>query len=96
MNQELAQIDLYLNEDSHRLEMNIEGHIAYVEYEIKPDYWELTHTLVPEELAGRGVGKVLAEKVFSYLEANNRKVKVYCPFLIKYLSKNPEWKKVTI
>ncbi|XP_059610371.1 protein NATD1 [Phlebotomus argentipes] len=72
----------------------IETHKAELFYRQEKSIIHLDHTEVPEELNGRGVGKVLAQGAFKYVAEKNLKMKVHCDFLQHYLEKyGSEYKK---
>ncbi len=96
MTQHTKDTPLVNNETNNRFELTIDGHTAFVDYQHHADYLELTHTEVPDALSGRGLGKILAEKVFRYLEQEKKKAKVSCSFLAKFLERHPEWQGVIV
>ena len=51
----------------------------------------LTHTRVPERLAGLGVGSTLARGVLEALRASGRQAVLRCPFMAAYRSLHPEF-----
>ncbi|VEN63891.1 unnamed protein product [Callosobruchus maculatus] len=55
---------------------------ATVGYEqIDDNTYNLVHTNIPEELQGRGLGTILAQRIFEHLVNNNKKFKLTCEFL---------------
>lgn len=50
--------------DKMRFELEVDGHTAFAQYRRSGDRIVLTHTEVPRELAGRGIGSQLASGVF--------------------------------
>jgi len=50
----------------------------------------LTHTIVPEELAGKGLAKMLLEDVLKQIEKAGKKAVAKCSYIVKYQEKNPE------
>jgi len=93
MEHKTAPMDLINNEAESRFELVIDGHIAFVAYNKIP-VLTLTHTEVPEALGGKGIGKLLAEKVFTYLQTKGEKARVVCPFLLAYIKRHPEWQSI--
>lgn len=86
---------LILNEDKKRFELLIEGHTAFIEYIITNDRTMfLTHTEVPNSLAGKGVGSKIVSLVLEYIKANEYTLAPLCPFVAKYLTKNLQWKEI--
>jgi predicted GNAT family acetyltransferase len=51
----------------------------------------LTHTEVPQELSGRGIGSRLARGVLDDIRAAGLKVVAKCPFMAGYIGKHPEY-----
>jgi len=78
------------NQQRQQLQLTIEGELAFLEYRVKDDIIYLMHTEVPERLGGRGIGTALASAAFDHAAAHNMKIKVYCPFVQKYLDRHPE------
>lgn len=84
--------EVTLNTDKNRFELKVENAIALVEFEkTEPNILDLTHTEVPEELGGQGVGSKLVKGVLQYIKDNNLKLIPSCPFIEKYIGKHPEW-----
>jgi predicted GNAT family acetyltransferase len=78
------------NQQQQQLQLSIEGELAFLEYRLKDGVIYLMHTEVPERLGGRGIGTALAAAGFDYAKAHNLKVKVYCPFVKKYLDRHSD------
>lgn len=87
-------IPLVDNISDQRFELTIDGYTAIIEYKIIGDSIYLLHTETPEELGGKGVGAAIAEKAFSYIEEHHLKAVAYCPFIVAYLERHPEWKRI--
>ena len=78
------------NEDECRYEYHIDGHTAYITYEDKEGKMHLTHTIVPEELAGKGLARTLLEDVLDEIEKAGKKAVSVCSYVEKYEEKHPE------
>ena len=74
-----------------RYELDVEGHIAVAYYQRAGDVITLTHTEVPQELSGRGIGSQLARGVLDDVRAAGLKVVAKCPFMAGYIAKHPEY-----
>ena len=93
MSDKYPGLELVKNEDKKRFEMEVENHIAFVEYILTNDnVMFLTHTEVPKALEGKGVGGSIVEKALSYIKENEHTLAPLCPFVASYLRKHPEWK----
>ena len=79
------------NAAKHRYELNVDGHIAFVEYQLSPGVIDLVHTFVPKELGGRGIGSILAKGVLDSVRSRDLKVIATCPFIAGYIGKNPDY-----
>ena len=82
------------NPEETRFEANIDGHIAFVSYLRRADTIFLTHTEVPKELEGRGLGSALAKAVLERARAEHWKVVPRCPFIAQYIERHPEYRSV--
>ena len=80
--------------------VEIDGSVAVLEYEMSSansqSVIHLVSTKVPDTLAGKGVGSLLAEAAFSHSRQNQLRVKNSCWFLDKYLDKNPQFKTLLV
>jgi predicted GNAT family acetyltransferase len=82
------------NSALHRFELAIDGseEIAAAYYRVDDNgNIVLTHTEVPFEFSGRGIGSHLAQGVFDLLRSSGRKAVLLCPFMAAYYSRHPEY-----
>ncbi|WP_297905976.1 GNAT family N-acetyltransferase [uncultured Parabacteroides sp.] len=89
--------ELIDNEERHQYEFHIEGYVPRIEY-IKNKNGEiyLTHTEVPVEFEGKGIGSLLVEKVLSDIEKKGLRLVPLCPFVTGYIQKHPDWKRIVM
>ena len=78
------------NTDARRFEIEIDGKFAIAEYEMHGDTITFTHTLVPPELGGRGLGTQLIRAGLKSARDRGLKVKPDCPFFAKYMKEHAE------
>jgi len=78
------------NTQDHQYEFHIDGHIAYIRYHEKNGNLHLTHTTVPDELAGKGLARTLLEAVLKQIKTDNKKAVAQCSYIVNYLVKHPE------
>jgi predicted GNAT family acetyltransferase len=79
------------NQERHRFELEADGYTAFSEYNRTPGLITITHTEVPKELGGRGIGTALAHGLMELIRAEGIKVKPLCPFVKAYIEKHPEY-----
>jgi uncharacterized protein len=75
---------------AHRFEMAVGDSIAAAYYRLEDGKVVLTHTEVPQELSGQGIGSRLADGVFRLIRASRRKAVVRCSFMAGWVNRHPE------
>lgn len=73
-----------------KYEYHIDNHIAYITYDDQDGNMHLTHTIVPDALAGKGLAKTLLEAVLEQIKKDNKKAVAQCSYVVNYLAKHPE------
>lgn len=85
------EIPVVDNPDASQFEARVDGHLAFVSYARRGDLIIFTHTEVPKELQGRGLGNVLAHAVLERARQERWKVVARCPFIAAYIARHPEY-----
>jgi predicted GNAT family acetyltransferase len=75
----------------HRFELDVDGHTAVSYYQRAPGVITFTHTEVPQELSGRGIGSALVRGALEAARAEGLKVVAKCPFVSAYIASHPEF-----
>jgi len=75
----------------NRFELDADGHVAVAYYRLSPGAITFTHTEVPAELSGRGIGSALTRGALDQVRAQGLKVVAQCPFIGAFISKHPEY-----
>lgn len=91
---DLNKVPMTNDESSRQFEMEVEGRMVKLEYELNGTKMFLTCAKVPKSLADKGVGAELVERVFRYIEQNKLKLVPMCSFVTEHLRKHPEWKRI--
>ena len=73
--------------EASRFEAVVDGQVAFLQYERRPDAFVLVHTEVPESLRRRGIGSLLAKVGLQLARAEGLPLVVKCQFLRDYLRK---------
>ncbi len=79
------------NPAQQRFEVQVETHLAELVYTLSGNVITFTHTGVPKELEGHGLGSKLARTGLDYARANGLKVISTCWFINGYLERNFEY-----
>lgn len=83
--------EVFDNTAESRFELAAGGATAIAEYRIEAGRVVLTHTKVPQQLSGQGIGSRLAQGVFEAIRDSGRKVALECPFMAAYARRHPEY-----
>jgi predicted GNAT family acetyltransferase len=79
------------NGDEQRFELVVDGLTAFAAYQRDGNVIVFTHTEVPPELQGRGVGSALARGALDAARAEGAEVVPLCPFIASYIRRHPEY-----
>ena len=85
------KLDVKKNLERRRYETEVNGYTAFIDYIKAKNAIYLTHTEVPAQLGGQGVGTSLVREVLSLIKDEGEKVAPLCPFVAAYIRKNREW-----
>jgi predicted GNAT family acetyltransferase len=88
--------DIINNTRGHRFELSVDGHLAKAWYRLAPGTITFTHTDVPEELEGRGIGSRLARFALDHARAEHLSVVALCPFIAGWIGRHPEYKDLLV
>ena len=79
------------NRSAQRFELRVEQRLARLDYLLQGQTILFTHTEVPPELEGRGLGSRLAQAGLAYASEQGYKVRTTCWFIAGYLQRHPEY-----
>jgi predicted GNAT family acetyltransferase len=79
------------NAEKNQFEVEGTDGMATLTYREMPDRITLLHTEVAPELAGKGLGGVLARGALDYARSTKRKVLVTCKFVKTFIARHPEY-----
>ena len=85
---------LRVNDASHRLELEIERSIAFIEYKLVKNTLFLIHTEVPPALKGKGAGNAIVQKALHYAKNYGYKIVPICDYVQHYLTNHKEWNEI--
>ncbi len=88
----MEKYNLKDNKAHSRYEFAVDGQIAYIDYERDGDLIVLTHTIVPEEYEGRGIGSQLVGAALADIRRKGLQVIPQCPFVAVYIERHPIWR----
>ncbi|MFC7302506.1 GNAT family N-acetyltransferase [Cognatiluteimonas weifangensis] len=69
----------------------LEGHEARLEYDPVEGGLDLTHTLVPDAIGGRGVAGQLVRAALEFARAQGLRVRPSCSYVEAWMRRHPEY-----
>ena len=84
-------MDVTDNTAHQRFELKAGDHTAVAYYKLSGGVITFTHTEVPQELSGQGIGSRLARGALEQVRHRGLKVVAQCPFIAAFIRKNPEF-----
>lgn len=79
------------DQEHRRFQTSVEGHTAYVEYDIHDGMLNILHTVVPSPVEGRGIASALVRHAFDYALRQGLKPEATCSYARTWLARHPEY-----
>jgi hypothetical protein len=73
-----------------RFELEEDGETGFLTYEQRDGVITFTHTIVPPELEGRGIGSRIVKAGLAFARDEGLKVVPQCSFVRTYIERHPE------
>ncbi len=87
---DLQKIQVINNPAAGRFEAWVNGYLAELVYHIDGRDMIITHTGVPVELGGQGLGSRLVRVALEYAQEHSYRVISFCSFVDGYIQQHPE------
>jgi hypothetical protein len=87
-----AQAEVTHDERRRRFELKADGGTGFLTYLRDGGTVVFTHTVVPPELEGKGIGSRIVRAGLDYVRAEGFKVVPQCPFVGAYIERHPEYR----
>lgn len=84
-------MDIQHDEIKKRFRMEVDGYTAHVAYEIHDGGLDIRHTIVPEEIGGRGIASILVKAAYDYARCHQLKPVATCSYAAIWLKRHPEY-----
>ena len=82
------------NQEKKQYEFHIDNNIVRVEYIRAQNNIYLTHTEVPRNLEGQGLGSAIIKAALEDVKVNGWTLIPLCPFVASYIKKHPEYREL--
>ena len=90
MNDKALKLDVRDNPERKRFEIDLGDGMAIAEYVLMPGKIMFTHTEVPPEHEGQGIGTALIEAALASARERGLEVIPTCPFFASYMKRHAE------
>ena len=84
------------NQEAKQYEFHIDGLVPRIEYIKAQNQIYLTHTEVPTQLEGKGIGAELVKQALEDIEKQGLTLVPLCPFVALYIKRHPDWRKLVM
>ena len=68
----------------------LEGRVAFVEYRLLDNCFDIVRTFVPKPIEGRGIASALVKMAYDYASQNGWKPIASCSYAVLWLKRHPE------
>ena len=76
--------------DEQRFQTIVDDQLCVLDYRELPGVLQLTHTGVPDAVAGRGIAAELVKAALDHARAHGLKIEPRCSYVRVYLRRHPE------
>jgi predicted GNAT family acetyltransferase len=84
--------DIRNNEQETRFETTVDGSVAFAEYDLEePNRIVFTHTIVPDELSGRGLAGEIVKFGLDYAREQGLTVVPQCSYVAAWIKRHAEY-----
>jgi predicted GNAT family acetyltransferase len=85
-------LDIRNNEQESRFETTVDGSVAFSEYDLEgPNRIVFTHTIVPDELSGRGIAGEIVKFALDSAREQGLTVVPQCSYVAAWIKRHPEY-----
>lgn len=84
------------NIEKKQYEFQLPNHTPRIEYIRAKNNIYLTHTEVPQELEGQGIGSELIKQALEDIKEKDLTLVPLCPFVAHYIKEHPQWKELVL
>jgi len=81
-------MEIIHNKKNHRFEVVVNGITAHTQYLIENGTLDIRHTIVPDEIGGRGIASKLVEATYAWAKTQNLAPRATCSYAYMWLKKH--------
>ena len=87
----MTAMEISHDKERHRFTATEDGHTAYVSYTISDGGLDIRHTIVEEEIGGRGIASALVKAAYDYARNEGLSCLATCRYAAVWLERHPEY-----
>lgn len=88
----MKNMEIVHDENRKMFVTTVDGHPACVEYRLsRENGLDILHTIVPEEIGGRGIASALVKAAYDYARSKGLKPVATCSYAVVWLQRHPEY-----
>lgn len=91
MDIDVDALEVVNDEKAKRYEVRVGDKVAFAQYSLAGSNIVFTHTEVPPEFEGMGIGSKLARYALDDAVERGLKIQPLCPFINSYVRRHPEY-----
>lgn len=88
--------DTDIRNDGKRFTTTVDGVDGYIDYRREGATMVITHTIVPDEIGGRGIAGRLTRAAFEYARDQGWKVRPECSYAAAWAERNPGFASIVV
>lgn len=82
-------MEILHDKERHRFSTSADGKTGYVTYDIHDGGLDIRHTVVPEEIGGRGIASALVKAAYDYARGKGLACIATCRYAAVWLERHP-------
>lgn len=87
----MMTMEILHDKERHRFSTSADGKTGYVTYDIHDGGLDIRHTVVPEEIGGRGIASALVKTAYDYARGKGLACIATCRYAAVWLERHPEY-----
>lgn len=90
----MSTADIRLRQNISRFEIEVDGHLGELEFEVEDGIASMNHVRVPAEIGGRGIAGQLTRHALEWAEEQGYSVRAECPYVAAWIRRHPEFERL--
>lgn len=91
-----AKYPVIMNEATSQFEVQLDDDLAYIDYKWYNEMLILLYIFVPVAYRGKNISTALIQYALEYAKSKDVKIKIFCPYIAKYIRVHPEYQELLV